>query len=62
MEIVDVLQVDGEYAEVQLPDTSVEWWPLAELPEEVLPGDLLVVDVDMGTGIHLLPRPGGLRA
>ena len=34
---MDVLRVDGEYAEVQLPDTSVEWWTLAELPEEVLP-------------------------
>lgn len=62
IEIVEILSVDGEYAEVKLPDASVEWWPRHELPADVLPGDSLVVDVDAGTGIHLLPRLGGLQA
>lgn len=62
IEIVEVLSVDGEFVEVKLPDTSVEWWPRSEVPDDVLPGDSLVVDHDAGTGIHLLPRMGGISA
>ncbi|WP_135230702.1 hypothetical protein [Deinococcus fonticola] len=62
IEIVEVLSLDSEYAEVQLPDTSIEWWPRQQLPDDVMPGDSLAVDVDAATGIHLLPRIGGMQA
>lgn len=62
IEIVEVVSLDGEYAKVKLPDTSIEWWPRRELPDDVLPGDSLAVEVNTGTGIYLLPRIGGIEA
>lgn len=63
MEVVLVLDVDGQTALVRLPDTSEEPWSLASLPRGVQPGDRVGVTVDVGDlEVVLLPRLGGLRA
>lgn len=63
MEVVLVLDVDGQTALVRLPDTSEEPWSLASLPRGVQTGDRVGVMV-AGGGLEmvLLPRLSGLRA
>lgn len=63
MEVVTVLDVQDNAAQVELPDTSVEVWSLASLPRGVQPGDrvgMTVMDGDLD--VVLLERQGGLRA
>lgn len=61
--MVVVLDIQGNVAMVQLPDTSVEEWDMASLPGGVSPGDRLGVTVTGGDlDMVLLPRPRGLRA
>lgn len=63
MEVVLVLDVDGQTALVRLPDASEEPWSLASLPRGVQPGDRVGVTVEGGDlEMVLLPRLGGLRA
>lgn len=63
LEVIIVLDIRGNVATVQLPDTSEEAWSLASLPADVQPGDRIGVQVDGGDfEMTLLPRHAGLQA
>lgn len=63
MEVVTVLDIQDNAAQVQLPDTSVEVWSLASLPRGVQPGHRVGITVTDGDfDVVLLERQGGLQA
>ncbi|GGS07146.1 hypothetical protein [Deinococcus sedimenti] len=63
LEVVVVEEIKGDLASVRLPDTSLDVWPLADLPEGVVLGDHVGVTVTDGARhTVLLPRPAGVRA
>lgn len=63
LEVITVMDIRGNVATVQLPDTSEEEWNLASLPAEVQPGDRVGIRVEGGDlEMTLLPRHAGLQA
>lgn len=63
LEVITVMDIRGNVATVQLPDTSEEQWSLASLPAEVQPGDRVGIRVEGGDfEMTLLLRHAGLQA